>query len=425
MKLRILQEGRLVLLVCSLLWQTVQGADYHDVRLGRRQDLETYIEPVTTTVTVFTQFTMTKTATVTVTPTGAVITTTTVVSTKSSTATEVVPVTTCVIAGSSGGGRRRRRDDNDGKPATTTSTTTVWQFPDATETLTITATDLQSALQVTATRYVTEVKVVTAEQTVTSSALPLPRPSSSDVSTVERPDPLGVVDPGVVKKKEEKGHGVHLAIVLGAVFGSLVGVIVLFVAGFLWVKKREEKLLELEEVAGSVSPGGGGGVVGGRVAGILIAPHYISSSSELTFRSPTGLLGSVLGSTRSSTHYNTIPDAATFLAGSRQLPPQLPPVDLDPPSDYSFDLPYGSTSQLPALYIPPPRQPPFMCEYTFGSPVSSISEGYTQTHTSVSQDADDQASWPPPPPPPPLPEVLSPTFNRERGLSLTAGPQLP
>lgn len=271
MKVRILQEGRLLLLlVCSLLWHTVLGADYHDVRLARRQDLET----ATVTVTVFTQFTVTETATVTVTPTRAVVTTT-VVSTERTTATQVRTVTTCVGVRGGGGRRRRRRDDgDDGKPAATTSTTTLWQSPDATKTLTITATDLQSALQVTATRVVTEVEVVTAEQTATSSAetLPIPSPDGSDVN---KPDPLAVV-------KEEEVHGVHLAIVLGAVFGSVVGAIALFVAGFLWMKKREEKILELEEVAGSVPLGGGGG--GGRVAGMLIAPLYISSN-QLTFLS--------------------------------------------------------------------------------------------------------------------------------------------
>lgn len=96
-----------------------------------------------------------------------------------------------------------------------------------------------------------------------------------------------------------------------------------------------------------------------------------------------GLLGSVLGSTRSSAHYNTIPDAAMFLAASaqspRQSPPQLPPIDLNPPSDYSFDLRPSPGPKLPALHISPPRHSVFACEYTFGSPVSSISEGRTNT----------------------------------------------
>lgn len=257
MQLRILREGRR-LLVCSLLWRTVRGADYHDVRLAQRQTPGTHIEPVTSTVTVFTQFTVTETVTVTVTPTNIIPTT--VMSAECTTTTETTSAEV---------DDKRRRQASAGR-LTTTSTTTVWQFPDATKTLTVTATDLQSAQKVTTTQVVTEVTVVTAKETVVVSSLA----SSAFLAetTAERPDPLGVTSPNATK--EEEAGGVHLAIVLSAVFGGLVGAVAIFVAGFLWAKKRQEKLLELEEVAGSAPPGGGGG---GRVAGMLIAPHDISS----------------------------------------------------------------------------------------------------------------------------------------------------
>lgn len=375
MQLRFLREGRL--LVCSLLWQTVLGADYHDIRLANRQTPGTFIGPVTATVTLITQFTLTETATVTVTPTDIIILAaiTTVMSTEKITTTTTR--TTSIAAGETGSSAKRRRQVADAGLLTVTSTTTIWLFPDATETLTITITDLRSALQTstTITRVTTETSTITSERIVTVSPTPL----------VEKPDPLTIGD-----KAEGKTGGTHLAVILGALFGSLVGAIVLFVTGFLWAKKREEKsAAEREEseypgVRESMTPGGGGG----RVTGMLLfLYHFIPSRRSIQlniyFFHFVGLLGSVLGSTRSSAHYNTIPDAAMFLAASaqspRQSPPQLPPIDLNPPSDYSFDLRPSPGPKLPALHISPPRHSVFACEYTFGSPVSSISEGRTNT----------------------------------------------
>lgn len=394
MQLRFLREGRL--LVCSLLWQTVLGADYHDVRLANRQNPGTFIGPVTATVTLVTRFTLTETATVTVTPTDIIILAaiTTVMSTEKITTTTTR--TTSIAAGETGSSAKRRRQVADAGPLTVTSTTTIWLFPDATETLTITITDLRSALQTstTITQLTTETSTVTSERIITVSATPF----------VERPDPLTIGDGA--------GGGAsrtHLAVILGAVFGSLVGAIALFVTGFLWAKKREEmsaagrEELEYPGVRESMTPGGGGG----RVTGMLLSLYYIISSIQLNIFFFVGLLGSVLGSTRSSAHYNTIPDAAMFLAASaqspRQSPPQLPPIDLNPPSDYSFDLRPSPGPKLPALHISPPRHSVFACEYTFGSPVSSISEG--RTNTSGGHETAGRGNLPQ------TPDLLSATFG--------------
>lgn len=276
MRLRFLREGRL--LVCSLLWQVVLGADYHDVRLTNRQN-----EAVTATVTVFTRYTVTEMKIVTVTPTITLVASTTVLSTESTTTTTTK--TTSVAPGETGLRRKRRRQAGAG-PVTVISTTTVWQFPDATETVTITVTNLQGVVQAstTMTQVTTEISTVTETVLASTSSSSLSSSSSSSSSSpattsaaLERPDPLDVVDPDPANRKL---RGVHLAIVLGAVFGSIVGVIIIFVAWFLWMKKREEisaaKEPEDLRVAELVSPRGGGSRgITGMFALLYMCVYYI------------------------------------------------------------------------------------------------------------------------------------------------------
>lgn len=417
-----------------MLWGAALGLDNHDAKFGKRDD------PVTTTVTVFTRYTLTETTMTTITPaasmTSASTPIVTVTSTEMTTTTTTAATTITTVSTSTttieptkteSSDDKRKRDG--GGSITITSTTTVWEFPDATETSTVTVTELpvptkesSNALPTTTTEVTTEISTVTEVTTTTTTSLATSTVSASP--TTSKISTALILDGDHDGLEDIKGKaGPHTGTILGATFGAVIGAICVFVAAYLWAKnRRDEKFgkgasgIEAQEAGGSAPLGGRG------VTGMLLSILYLKEYNLIEHSSTIGLIGSVLGSTRSTARYNTLPNSenssislanrsTSFPPPQHSPPPQLPAVHLDPPYP-GFNFPsYSNPPQnLPSLHIIPPSESEFTYEYTFGSPVSSIGEA--QLHALTNGELSDSQL-------PPLPRSV---LDELEGVSPTSEP---